>query len=62
MKKPQDFLVEIGTEELPPKALKRLADKFREELSAGLSAAGLDHGEVAPYAAPRRLAVLLCAC
>ncbi|WP_020393598.1 glycine--tRNA ligase subunit beta [Thiolinea disciformis] len=54
-----DFLVEIGTEELPPKALKKLSDAFTEGLVSGLHEAGLKASEVVPYAAPRRLAVWL---
>lgn len=51
------FLVEIGTEELPPKALRNLAESFAAQLTAELDSAGLAHGEVKWYAAPRRLAV-----
>ncbi len=57
--KAADFLVEIGTEELPPKALRSLRDAFAENLCAGIDAARLDHGEVHAYASPRRLAVLV---
>lgn len=52
-----DLLVEVGTEELPPKDLKRLADAFRDELVAGLLAAELSHEGTDLYATPRRLAV-----
>ncbi|MGD8107253.1 glycine--tRNA ligase subunit beta [Pantoea sp. FN0302] len=51
------FLVEIGTEELPPKALRNLAESFAAQLTAELDSAGLAHGEVKWYAAPRRLAL-----
>lgn len=51
------FLVEIGTEELPPKALRSLAESFAANLTAELDAAGLAHGEVSWFAAPRRLAL-----
>ncbi|MDU4091975.1 MAG: glycine--tRNA ligase subunit beta [Pantoea sp.] len=51
------FLVEIGTEELPPKALRNLAESFAAQLTAELDSAGLAHGDVKWYAAPRRLAV-----
>ncbi|HTD10544.1 MAG TPA: glycine--tRNA ligase subunit beta [Steroidobacteraceae bacterium] len=54
-----DFLVEIGTEELPPKALLTLQDAFVSALGAGLDKAGLGHGEVRGFATPRRLAVLV---
>ena len=53
----RDFLVEIGTEELPPKSLLALATAFRDGLVAGLDAAGLVHGAANFYATPRRLAV-----
>lgn len=51
------FLVEIGTEELPPKALRSLAEAFAAQVTAELDSAGLAHGEVRWYAAPRRLAL-----
>ncbi len=53
----RDFLFELGTEELPPKALKRLRDALRDEIVAGLADAELSHDEVEAYASPRRLAV-----
>jgi glycyl-tRNA synthetase beta chain len=52
-----DFLVEIGTEELPPKALLSLQDAFVGAFRAALEKAGLGHGEVKGFATPRRLAV-----
>ncbi|MBO1927081.1 glycine--tRNA ligase subunit beta [Thiomicrorhabdus sp. 6S2-11] len=52
-----DFLVEIGTEELPPKALKKLSQAFGAGIEAGLAEAELSFGEVSLYASPRRLAV-----
>lgn len=51
------FLVELGTEELPPKALKTLSAAFTSGIEQGLQAAGLSFGLVASFAAPRRLAV-----
>ena len=54
-----DLLFELGTEELPPVALKRLSDALTREFVAGLKDAQLSHGEVISYAAPRRLAVLV---
>jgi glycyl-tRNA synthetase beta chain len=53
----RDFLVEIGTEELPPKALGTLADAFLAGIGAGLEKAGLPHAGMASFATPRRLAV-----
>jgi glycyl-tRNA synthetase beta chain len=54
-----DFLVEIGTEELPPKALRRLENAFAEATLDGLTEASLGHGVTESFAAPRRLAVLV---
>ncbi|WP_210397950.1 glycine--tRNA ligase subunit beta [Motiliproteus sediminis] len=54
-----DFLVEIGTEELPPKALKKLSEAFGAGIEQGLRDADLNFGKVRLYAAPRRLAVLV---
>lgn len=54
-----DFLVEIGTEELPPTALHGLMRAFGTNLEAALGRAHLDHGEVTAFASPRRLAVLV---
>ena len=53
----RDFLIEIGTEELPPKALGTLADALRAGIDAGLEKAGLARGAVTGFATPRRLAV-----
>lgn len=53
----QNFLAEIGTEELPPKALKKLATAFAENVENELNQAGLSFGKVEWFAAPRRLAV-----
>ena len=53
----QDFLVELGTEELPPKALKQLSEAFTQGITDRLTKANLNFGEVKSYAAPRRLAV-----
>eukprot|EP00163_Fabomonas_tropica_P027082 TRINITY_DN5125_c0_g6_i1.p1 TRINITY_DN5125_c0_g6~~TRINITY_DN5125_c0_g6_i1.p1 ORF type:complete len:694 (+),score=172.66 TRINITY_DN5125_c0_g6_i1:6967-9048(+) len=53
----QDFLVELGTEELPPKALKTLSDAFTQGIVKGLEDAGIEFGKVEAFAAPRRLAV-----
>ena len=55
----QDFLVELGTEELPPKALNTLAEAFLAGIEKGLQSAGLNFTAKKVYAAPRRLAVLL---
>ena len=55
----RDFLVELGTEELPPKALRALERAFAEGLVARLEEASLKHGAVTSFATPRRLAVLV---
>jgi glycyl-tRNA synthetase beta chain len=55
----RDFLIELGTEELPPKALRTLELAFAEELRARTHQAALRFGEVESFATPRRLAVLL---
>ena len=53
----QNFLVEIGTEELPPKALKALATSFADNVEAELNQTGLSFDKIEWFAAPRRLAV-----
>ncbi|MFT5483336.1 MAG: glycyl-tRNA synthetase beta chain [Halieaceae bacterium] len=50
------FLVEIGTEELPPKALKKLAEAFAGAIEHGLQANLLPYDSICWYASPRRLA------
>jgi glycyl-tRNA synthetase beta chain len=54
-----DLLIEIGTEELPPKALKTLRDAFRDGVLQSLKQAGLSHKGEEAFAAPRRLALLV---
>jgi glycyl-tRNA synthetase beta chain len=54
-----DFLVEIGTEELPPKALRSLMTAFGQGLEAAVDEARLEHAAVHAYASPRRLTVLI---
>ena len=55
----KDLLIEIGTEELPPKALKKLSAAFAKGIEQGLQQAGLAYEGVKTYAAPRRLAVMI---
>ena len=55
----RDFLVEIGTEELPPLALPELERAFAEGIRTGLKDAGLPSGDLHSFATPRRLAVLV---
>lgn len=57
--KTRDFLVEIGTEELPPKALQKLSAAFLAGVKSGLEEAGLGFSTIKEYAAPRRLALLV---
>ena len=59
MSRRQDFLIEIGTEELPPKALRPLMEAFGANLEAAIDDARLKHGSVHAYASPRRLAVMV---
>ncbi len=54
-----DFLIEVGTEELPPKALRSLMEAFGAELAAAVDDAPLAHGDVHTYASPRRLTVVI---
>lgn len=53
----ENLLVEIGTEELPPKSLKTLAKAFADNLTAELTATDLPFDTVSWFASPRRLAV-----
>jgi len=53
----KDFLVEIGTEELPPKALKTLAVAFSDGISSLLDENQLQYKSIEWFATPRRLAV-----
>lgn len=55
----KDFLVEIGTEELPPKALKTLSKAFISEIEKGLNNSNLSYTSIKPFAAPRRLSALI---
>jgi len=58
----QDILFELGTEELPPVALKKLSNALTTVFCEGLDSAKLKYGEVTSYAAPRRLAILIKNC
>ena len=53
------LLVEIGTEELPPKALRALMQAFGDGLTAALDEVHLQHGDTHVYASPRRLTVIV---
>ncbi len=54
-----DFLVEIGTEELPPKSLAALERAFSGHIQEALRSAGLGYTNLSSFATPRRLAVLI---
>ena len=54
-----DFLVEIGTEELPPKALRDLSDAFQTGVEQGLGDAAVRFESIQPFATPRRLALVV---
>jgi glycyl-tRNA synthetase beta chain len=56
-----DLLVELGTEELPPKSLAKLSEAFKAGVIQGLADANLSHGPVAAFATPRRLALKVSA-
>jgi glycyl-tRNA synthetase beta chain len=55
----KDFLVELGTEELPPKNLEKLSQAFLKEITSGLSALKLGFKNAEVFATPRRLAVFI---
>lgn len=53
----RDLLVEVGTEELPPTALRQLMEDFAAGMVGALAQVSLPHGAVHPFASPRRLAL-----
>lgn len=55
----QDLLLEIGTEELPPRTLLDLSAALGMSLQKGIDDAGIAHGKLRRFATPRRLAVLI---
>ncbi|MCW8931494.1 MAG: glycine--tRNA ligase subunit beta [Gammaproteobacteria bacterium] len=55
----KDLLIELGTEELPPKALKGLAQAFKNGITKGLDDADLSYDHIKSYATPRRLALVI---
>ncbi|QEP43074.1 glycine--tRNA ligase subunit beta [Ectothiorhodospiraceae bacterium BW-2] len=58
---PPDLLIEIGTEELPPKALNRLSRAFSDAIGTQLEQLRLPFKAIHSYATPRRLAVIVTA-
>jgi len=59
MSNSRDLLIELGTEELPPKALKKLIQAFEAGIKQGLEKAELSFDSIRSYAAPRRMAVVV---
>ncbi|RLA01706.1 MAG: glycine--tRNA ligase subunit beta [Gammaproteobacteria bacterium] len=55
----KDFIVELGTEELPPLSLETLARAFHQNLLQLIDEKGLDHQQSHYYATPRRLTVVI---
>lgn len=55
----EDLLIELGTEELPPKTLLALRDSFFASVTSQLKELGLTYLKANSYAAPRRLAIIL---
>jgi glycyl-tRNA synthetase beta chain len=56
---PADFLVELGTEELPPKSLKNLINAFEAEIKSRLTQKKLAFVSISSFATPRRLTVIV---
>lgn len=54
-----DLLIELGTEELPPKSLETLRRAFEANFASALKNARIEHNSIQSYATPRRLALLL---
>lgn len=59
MAETRDFLLEIGTEEMPSAPLNNAVKQLGKLVTSGLKEAGLSHGEVRVVSSPRRLAVLV---
>lgn len=59
MAETRDFLLEIGTEEMPSAPLDNAVKQLGKLVTLGLKEAGLSHGEVRVVSSPRRLAVLV---
>ena len=55
----RDLLIEIGTEELPPKALNSLSTAFEDLISDALASQNIGFKETQRFATPRRLAVIV---
>ncbi len=57
----RDLLIEIGTEELPPKSLLKLSTAFMNGVKTSIDKAGLHYKEIKPFASPRRLSIFISA-
>jgi len=57
--KTHDFLLELGTEELPPKLLIKLSNSLRDNVVEELDQLGIEIGKASAFATPRRLAVCI---
>lgn len=55
----ENLLIELGTEELPPTALKALSESLKAGIEQGLTKAELAFERIDAYATPRRLAVIV---
>lgn len=55
----KNFIVELGTEELPPLSLEKLAEAFHHNLLQQIDESGLEHQQSFYYATPRRLTVII---
>ena len=55
----QDFLVELGTEELPPKSLSKLSSAFSQSIIRQIKEAGLSFSDKKACATPRRLGLFI---
>lgn len=53
----ETLLIELGTEELPPKSLKTLATAFFDNIKSQLDSGDLSYSDIKWFATPRRLAV-----
>ncbi|HBY85553.1 MAG TPA: glycine--tRNA ligase subunit beta, partial [Colwellia sp.] len=53
----ETLLIELGTEELPPKSLKTLATAFYDNIKSQLDSNNLTYSDIKWFATPRRFAV-----
>ena len=59
--KTHDFLLELGTEELPPKLLLKLSNSLKDNLSLELQKLNIGLDTIKAFATPRRLAISISA-